>query len=152
MRRERRLTGDTVQAINPFLVLGIDEAASREEIDAAHSRLAMEWHPDRHASASPEEQAEAARRMSEINYAYELLTDPRAAAKHKATFDRVRAAGIHVEPAPRGEPAPPTPQPTPQPEPIGEYRSAAAREFTVGPSRAGTPWTAKRSRGWFRRR
>jgi curved DNA-binding protein CbpA len=148
MRRVRRLTGDTVQAINPFLALGIDEAASREEIDAAHSRLAMEWHPDRHASASPEEQAEAARRMSEINYAYELLTDPQAAAKHKATFDRVRAAGIHVEPAPRGEPA----RPTPQPEPTGEYRSVAHREFTVGPSSAGTPWTAGRSRGWFRRR
>ena len=50
MRRGRRLTGDTVQAINPFLVLGIDEAASREEIDAAYRVRVKECHPDRHAS------------------------------------------------------------------------------------------------------
>ena len=151
MGRVRRLTGDTVQAINPFLVLGIDEAASRDEVETAYRQLARQWHPDRFASRPAEEQAEAAERMAEVTYAYDLLTDPQLAARHKATFDRVRAAGVHVDPAPQREPASAKPPPPP-PRPSGEYRSAASSEFTVGPSRAGTPWTAGRSRGWFRRR
>ena len=142
-----RLTGDTVQAINPFLMLGIDEAATRDEVEAAYRELAKEWHPDRYASRPAEEQAEAADRMADITYAYEVLTDPQVAVTHKATFDRVRAAGVHVDPAPQREPTSAAPPP-----PSGEYRSAAPREFNVGPSRAGTPWTAGRSRGWLRRR
>lgn len=152
MTRGRRLTGDTVQAINPFLVLGIDEAASRDEIETAYRRLAKQWHPDRYASRPDHEQAEAADRIAAVTYAYEVLTDPQVAARHKATFDRVRAAGVHVEPAPQREPDRAAPPATSTPGSAGEYRSVASEEFTVGRSGTGTPWTAGRSRGWFRRR
>ena len=147
MRRGRRLTGDTVQAINPFLVLGIDEAASREEIDVAYRARVKECHPDRYASGSAEEQAAASERMAEITTAHQLLTDPAFAAKHKARFDRVRAAGIPVDPAPKRERS----DAAPADVPAQDYRSAARREFAVGRSSAGTPWTAGRRRGWFRR-
>ena len=151
MRRVRRLTGDTVQAINPFLVLEIDEAASRDEVEVAYRALVKQWHPDRVATRTAEEQAAAADRMAEITYAYQLLTDPDVAAKHKARFDRVRASGVHVDPAPRRSGTSAEDPPPPPPTSGGDYRSTAAREFTVGRSRAGTPWTGGRTRRWFRR-
>ena len=142
-----------MQAINPFLVLGVDEAASREEIDAAFHALVKQCHPDRFVSCSTDEQADATDRMAEVTYAYELLTDPVVAARHKDRFDRVRAAGVPVAPAPRPTSSPPPPRPaTSSPAPPRDYRVAASSEFTVGPTRTGTPWTARRGRRWFGRR
>lgn len=48
----------------PWQVLGIDSHASREEIEAAHRRLAMEHHPDRGGDAD---------RMARINAARDSL-------------------------------------------------------------------------------
>jgi hypothetical protein len=53
-------------AVDPFAVLGLDPASSPQEASAAYRRLAKEWHPDRAG-------VDAARRMAEINAAYDLL-------------------------------------------------------------------------------
>lgn len=138
-----------MEAINPFAILGIDEAASREEIDAARRRLVVAHHPDRHADGSPEKQQAAADRVAEINYAYGLLTDPAKAAAHKRMIERVRAAGHHVAPPRQATSAGGAERPTPS---AFDYRQAATAEFTVGGGKAATPWTARRSRRrWFGR-
>ena len=37
-------------------VLGVDDTASQREITSAYFRLALQWHPDRHArTATPDE-------------------------------------------------------------------------------------------------
>lgn len=145
-----------MRANNPFLVLGVDESASRAEIDAAHRKLIITNHPDRFASASVEEQRRAAVRTAEVHEAHLLLTDADYAARNKRKFDRVRAAGIRVEPAPKGDPGsagedrlrrPPVDEAA-----TADYRRAAAREFNVSSEREAMPWVAPLRRRRFRRR
>ncbi len=57
-------------ADDPYRVLGIPETASWEEITAAHRRLAKRHHPDRLATASPEQRTIGERSMRDANVAY----------------------------------------------------------------------------------
>jgi hypothetical protein len=66
----RRIYDDWVRA-DPFAVLGVAPNASAEEVAAAYRNLAKRWHPDR--ADGPH----AARRMAEINAAYDLLRSER---------------------------------------------------------------------------
>ncbi|MGH2949219.1 MAG: J domain-containing protein, partial [Solirubrobacteraceae bacterium] len=56
-------------------ILGVRPGASESEATAAYRELAKRWHPDRGGGE------EAARRMAEINAAYDIL---RAGAAHAA--------------------------------------------------------------------
>lgn len=67
---------------DPYSVLGVSRDASEEEIKSAYRRLARKYHPD----VNPGD-AEAARKMQEINAAYEQLRDP---AKRNAAADRTQ--------------------------------------------------------------
>ena len=62
------MTGD------PYKILGVSPDASDEEIKKAYRRLAMKYHPDRNPG-----DAEAARKMQEINAAYEAIKNPEKA-------------------------------------------------------------------------
>lgn len=53
--------------------LGIDWETSWAEVTAAYRSLAACWHPDHLVHADPAVQAEAHRRMSEFNRAYNDL-------------------------------------------------------------------------------
>lgn len=57
--------------IDPYKVLGVSPGASREEIKKAYRKKAKEYHPDLHP-----DDPEAARKMNEINEAYDMLQDP----------------------------------------------------------------------------
>lgn len=57
-------------AADHYEVLGLDRAASSEDIKRAYRRLARQYHPD----ANPD--PAAAERIKEINAAYEVLSDP----------------------------------------------------------------------------
>jgi DnaJ-class molecular chaperone len=52
--------------------LELEEAASKDEIEAASRKLPLKFHPDRQ---EPEDKPEAERRMKDINWAYRTLTD-----------------------------------------------------------------------------
>ncbi|HEV2814727.1 MAG TPA: J domain-containing protein, partial [Solirubrobacteraceae bacterium] len=54
-------------AADPFAVLDVAPGASLDDVTASYRRLAKQWHPDR--GGGPD----AARRMAEINVAYEIL-------------------------------------------------------------------------------
>lgn len=56
---------------DPYKVLGVSRDASDEEIKRAYRRLAKKYHPD----LNPGDQ-EAARRMQEVNAAYEQIKNP----------------------------------------------------------------------------
>lgn len=62
-------------AQDPYKVLGVSPDASDEEIKQAYRRLAKKYHPD----LNPGDQ-EAARRMQEVNAAYEQIKNPEKAA------------------------------------------------------------------------
>ena len=63
--------------MDPFAVLGVAADASAEEVAAAYRRLAKQWHPDR--AKGPQ----AARRMAEINAAYDLVRSERWLARRE---------------------------------------------------------------------
>ena len=56
---------------DPYKVLGISRDASDDEIKRAYRQLAKKYHPDRNPG-----DAEAARKMQEINAAYEQIKNP----------------------------------------------------------------------------
>ena len=56
---------------DPYKVLGVSRDASDEEIKKAYRRLAKQYHPDRNPG-----DAEAAKKMQEVNAAYEQIKNP----------------------------------------------------------------------------
>ena len=56
---------------DPYSVLGVSKDASEAEIKSAYRRLAKKYHPDLNPG-----DAEAARKMNEINAAYEQIKNP----------------------------------------------------------------------------
>ena len=56
---------------DPYRVLGLEPGASDEEVKQAYRRLAKKYHPDRNPG-----DAEAARKMQEVNDAYERIQHP----------------------------------------------------------------------------
>ena len=58
---------------DPYKVLGVSPNASDDEIKQAYRRLAKKYHPDRNPG-----DAEAARKMQEVNSAYEQIKNPDA--------------------------------------------------------------------------
>jgi DnaJ domain len=84
-------------AADPFSVLGVAPGAPLEEVAASYRELAKRWHPDRGGDAA------AARRMAEINAAYDLLRSdawqarkrtPRASPTRPAQRRRVAGAWL----------------------------------------------------------
>jgi curved DNA-binding protein CbpA len=71
--------------VDPYAILGVSEGVDERELAAVYREQAKRWHPDRGGGE------EAARRMAEINAAYDLLRAGVAQA-HGARPARRRAA------------------------------------------------------------
>lgn len=60
---------------NPYEVLGISPAASREQIHSAYRKLVNQYHPDKVAHLGREFQELAEERFKEIQRAYQHIVD-----------------------------------------------------------------------------
>lgn len=70
---------------DPYKVLGLDRNASDEDVKKAYRRLAKKYHPDLNPG-----DAEAARKMQEVNDAYEQIKNP---GKNSASNSGSRGTG-----------------------------------------------------------
>ena len=66
---------------DPYKVLGLNRDASDEDVKRAYRRLAKKYHPD----LNPGDQ-EAARRMQEVNAAYEQIKNPEKAQQQQGGY------------------------------------------------------------------
>ena len=107
-------------AVDPFAVLGLDPASSPQEAAAAYRRLAKEWHPDRAG-------VDAARRMAEINAAYDLLRAGDWQRRREAAHGRPRRH---------------------QGRPHAHAPHAAGRRGRGCRPRSGRPWAASSCARW----
>jgi curved DNA-binding protein CbpA len=76
---------------NPYVLMGVGQAASKEEIHHAYRKLAKRYHPDLNPG-----DATAERSFKEIAAAYELLSDPLERARFDREFsDGIAGSGLH---------------------------------------------------------
>lgn len=73
----RKIGSKATATLAPWQVLGVDRRAGKDEVRAAYRRLALQWHPDRHAD---DRKAEAEARFKAVNEAHEAMTRPRRLA------------------------------------------------------------------------
>lgn len=62
---------------DPYKILGVSRDASDDEIKRAYRALAKKYHPDRNPG-----DAEAAKKMQQVNAAYEQIKNPERAQQH----------------------------------------------------------------------
>ena len=70
-------------------VLEVTESASAEEIRKAFYAKAKEFHPDKHASATPEEKTKMEAKMKEVSAANHCLSDPEKRSQYDWKLDRM---------------------------------------------------------------
>ena len=75
---------------DPYKVLGVSPDASDEEIKRAYRRLAKQYHPDR----NPGDEA-AAKKMQQINAAYEQIKNPEKAAQSQGGYGQQGGYGSY---------------------------------------------------------
>ncbi len=60
---------------NYYEILGVDKSMGESEVKKAYRKKAVQWHPDKHANSSAEEQKEAEAKFKDIGEAYAVLSD-----------------------------------------------------------------------------
>lgn len=70
--------------VDLYVVLSLGRDAKVEDIKKAYRRLALVYHPDKHASASQDTKDEASRKFQQIGFAYAVLSDD----KRRPRYDR----------------------------------------------------------------
>ncbi|MEO0325515.1 MAG: DnaJ domain-containing protein [Myxococcota bacterium] len=106
----------TLDQLDYYTLLGVEETAERGEIKRAFKRFAKKYHPDRHAGTAEKAEKAAAiyRRGSE---AYQVLTEPEARKRYDEALaaGRLRLTAEELDRAFRGEPPVPVPKKRAQP-------------------------------------
>jgi len=70
-----------------YAILDVPRNATEYEISKKYKKMAMLYHPDRHATKSDEEKREAAKKMQDINEANDVLSDAKKRQRYDAGAD-----------------------------------------------------------------
>lgn len=72
-------------SVDLYDVLSVPAEARLEDIKKAYRRLALVYHPDKHATATPGAKAEASTKFQQIGFAYAVLSDEKRKKRYDAT-------------------------------------------------------------------
>lgn len=75
---------------NPYEILQVSNKAEIEVIEAAYRRLARKYHPDTNPSS------DATERMKDINWAYEILSDPASRRRYDSLHIHTGASSTYT--------------------------------------------------------
>uniref|UniRef100_A0A8B9RFS1 DnaJ homolog subfamily C member 7 n=1 Tax=Astyanax mexicanus TaxID=7994 RepID=A0A8B9RFS1_ASTMX len=70
-----------------YKVLGVNKAATEDEIKKAYRKRALMHHPDRHSGASAEVQKEEEKKFKEVGEAFTVLSDPKKKSRYDSGQD-----------------------------------------------------------------
>ena len=73
------------EEVDLYAVLGVDPAALQEDIKKAYRKLALIYHPDKHATAAEGAKLAASRKFQQVGFAYAVLSEKKRRAKYDAT-------------------------------------------------------------------
>lgn len=72
----------------------MDKAATPSDIKKAYHKAALRHHPDRHATAEPEEREKEEKIFKEVSEAYSVLSDPRKKSRYDQGYDLEELGGM----------------------------------------------------------
>ena len=67
---------DEEEEVEPYDLLGVARDANASTLKSAYRKLALRWHPDKHADGTEAERAEAEEMFRKVNLANTILSDP----------------------------------------------------------------------------
>lgn len=73
------------EEVDLYVVLGVEPTASQEDIKKAYRKLALVYHPDKHATAAEGAKLAASRKFQQVGFAYAVLSEKKRRAKYDAT-------------------------------------------------------------------
>ncbi|GAB4858025.1 hypothetical protein Ancab_015928 [Ancistrocladus abbreviatus] len=79
--------------VDHYKVLGLGKNATKEEIKEAFRRLALKFHPDKHAQANKSAREDATVKFKQVSEAYEVLIDDRKRAAYNLRQSASAATG-----------------------------------------------------------
>lgn len=124
---------------DPYAILGIPSTASASQVKQAYYRLARQNHPDINKDPG------AVERMKEINWAYNILSDP----EERSFYDRWGNSDIRVvyygsTKSQRADATPPRSSPPPPPPPSSQPHNPYPKDRSVHDSQrtstGSIPW------------
>ncbi|KIL69736.1 hypothetical protein M378DRAFT_700434 [Amanita muscaria Koide BX008] len=72
------------EGVNLYAVLQLDQDASSDDIKKAYRRLALKYHPDKHANATEDAKADMSLKFQQVGFAYSIVSDD----KKRKRYDR----------------------------------------------------------------
>eukprot|EP00591_Stephanopyxis_turris_P001226 CAMPEP_0195524076 /NCGR_PEP_ID=MMETSP0794_2-20130614/23725_1 /TAXON_ID=515487 /ORGANISM="Stephanopyxis turris, Strain CCMP 815" /LENGTH=362 /DNA_ID=CAMNT_0040654225 /DNA_START=78 /DNA_END=1166 /DNA_ORIENTATION=+ len=73
-----------------YEILGVPKDAKDDELKKAYKKMAVKWHPDKHASKSESEKKEAEEKFKQMAEAFDVLSD----SEKRAVYDRYGEEGL----------------------------------------------------------
>lgn len=71
--------------VDLYAVLNLTKDATTEAIKKSYRRLALIYHPDKHATSSEQAKADASTKFQQIGFAYAVLSDEKKRARYDKT-------------------------------------------------------------------
>lgn len=73
------------QEVDLYAVLQLKQDASSDDVKKAYRRLALKYHPDKHATASDDAKNDASIKFQQVGFAYAILSDEKKRKQYDKT-------------------------------------------------------------------